>query len=523
MALSLRCPHCGKAYVLRSELAGRRVRCRQCQKEFIIPAAKPDDGEEEPILLSLAEPEPPAAAGTFPGFNQALASGPATRPPGQEEMLAVGTTLPLRGEAVLAPVAVRRRSQAGNSLWRQWLERLLERKLTAAVAVTSLGLLFVFILLSFAAGLSWLFVIPVFVGGGLVVIGMLLPLPKRAQASGPLARSGGRTAGNRRRRIRAAVRFSLRRLGRGSAVRLPDSARAGHVARECNHPRYRPSLGHRRVLRGVRFGAVGCGGLEFRPPVRFRARLQLSLSGRITGGPAGALRGRTGERLETQGTDDRLSSAAVAGGPRREYGARLAAEPDAFRFRSDEPGCRSDVAGRGPRTSQGGANAGGTLRAGRDGPLRSVAGAAESKRSRVLSHGPCRVALGRPQPSPGCRRADHPRPAKRTERGDRQGPGGPDGRSRRNTQNREPDGARRLERGRRADCDPCDGRRERLRPQFGTRHSRTSQGSPRSNRWWFCCRIPGTAARRTASNRWAPRSKTPYWRVTTAATSRAGR
>ncbi len=45
----------------------------------------------------------------------------------------------------------------------------------------------------------------------------------------------------------------------------------------------------------------------------------------------------------------------------------------------------------------------------------------------------------------------------------------------------------------------------------------------RSNRWWFCCRIPGTAARRTASNRWAPRSKTPYWRVTTAATSRAGR
>ena len=41
MAQSIRCPHCGKTYVLKPELAGKQVRCRQCQKAFTVPAAKP--------------------------------------------------------------------------------------------------------------------------------------------------------------------------------------------------------------------------------------------------------------------------------------------------------------------------------------------------------------------------------------------------------------------------------------------------------------------------------------------------
>ena len=54
MAQSIRCPHCGKTYVLKPELAGKQVRCRQCQKAFTVPVAKPPDGLEEPIVLSLA-------------------------------------------------------------------------------------------------------------------------------------------------------------------------------------------------------------------------------------------------------------------------------------------------------------------------------------------------------------------------------------------------------------------------------------------------------------------------------------
>jgi hypothetical protein len=188
MAESIRCPHCGKNYVLKPELAGKQVRCRQCQKPFTVQAPKPpDEGLEEPIVLSLATPEPPARTGAFPNANahQNLANGPAIAPPGQEETLAVGTVLPLRGETALGPVVARRRSQAGNAWWRQLLERLLARKLTAAVAITSLGLLFVFVLLLFTTGLSWFFVVPSLAGGGLVGMGLLLPIPGRPKRAGP--------------------------------------------------------------------------------------------------------------------------------------------------------------------------------------------------------------------------------------------------------------------------------------------------------------------------------------------------
>jgi hypothetical protein len=195
MAESIRCPHCGKAYVLKPELAGKQVRCRQCQKAFTVTAPKPPDDAEEPIVLSLATPEPPAPTAAYPNLDQLLTSGPALAPPGQEETLAVGTVLPLGGQTVLGPVVGRRRSPTSTPWWRQWLERLLDRKLTAAVAIASLGLFFVFVLLFFAAGLSWFFIVPPFAGAGLVLLGVLLPVPKRPKRPGPwLGPSGTRIA-----------------------------------------------------------------------------------------------------------------------------------------------------------------------------------------------------------------------------------------------------------------------------------------------------------------------------------------
>jgi hypothetical protein len=184
MAESIRCPHCGKAYVLKPELAGKQVRCRQCQKPFTVTAPTPPDDAEEPIVLTLATPEPPTPTAPSPRFSQDLVSGPALAPPGQEETLAVGTVLPLTGQAVLGPVIGRRRPKTGNPWWRQWLERLLERKLTAAVAIASLLLLFLFLLLFFAAGLPVYFVVPSLAGFALTAVGTLLPVPKRPKRSG---------------------------------------------------------------------------------------------------------------------------------------------------------------------------------------------------------------------------------------------------------------------------------------------------------------------------------------------------
>jgi hypothetical protein len=181
MAQSIRCPHCGKAYVLKPELAGKQVRCRQCQKPFTVPAANPPDDLEEPILLSLATPDPPSPT-PLPQFNQVLASGPTFAPAGQEDMLTAGAVLPRDGQTVLSPVAARRRPPAGNALG----QRLLERKLTSAVAAVSLGLLLLFILLFFVTGLSLLFAVPSLLGAGLAALGLALPAPKR-----PKRQSGG--------------------------------------------------------------------------------------------------------------------------------------------------------------------------------------------------------------------------------------------------------------------------------------------------------------------------------------------
>ena len=85
------------------------------------------------------------------------------------------------GAAPLRPVAARRGASAGNTVW----QRLAERKLTAAVAVVSLGLLVVSILLFFATGLSVLFVIPAIAGAMLAGVGLAFPVPIRRKRKGP--------------------------------------------------------------------------------------------------------------------------------------------------------------------------------------------------------------------------------------------------------------------------------------------------------------------------------------------------
>ena len=193
MAESIRCPHCGKTYVMKPELAGKQVCCRQCQKPFTVTAPKPpDDGLEEPILLTLAPDAPAAPTGTLLDLNQNLASGPTIELPGQGETLAVGSVLPLSaGQPVLRSAAARRQVQVVNVVF----QRLQERKLSAAVAIVSLGLMVVFILLFFAAGLPWFFVVPPMVGIGLAALGCLLPVAKRRGRRGPwLDPTAGRIA-----------------------------------------------------------------------------------------------------------------------------------------------------------------------------------------------------------------------------------------------------------------------------------------------------------------------------------------
>src|SRR5262245_62906438 len=55
MAISARCPSCGASFLLDEELAGKYVRCRDCQNTFLVPAGTaieprrhdPDAGWEE--------------------------------------------------------------------------------------------------------------------------------------------------------------------------------------------------------------------------------------------------------------------------------------------------------------------------------------------------------------------------------------------------------------------------------------------------------------------------------------------
>lgn len=56
--IETRCPHCGTAYRLKPELAGRTVRCRACQDSFEVPVPDDDDGDDEDMGLQTVETAP---------------------------------------------------------------------------------------------------------------------------------------------------------------------------------------------------------------------------------------------------------------------------------------------------------------------------------------------------------------------------------------------------------------------------------------------------------------------------------
>jgi predicted Zn finger-like uncharacterized protein len=48
MPIACRCPHCGHSYSLKDALAGRRVRCKECQQGFTVESARPELAEVTP-------------------------------------------------------------------------------------------------------------------------------------------------------------------------------------------------------------------------------------------------------------------------------------------------------------------------------------------------------------------------------------------------------------------------------------------------------------------------------------------
>jgi hypothetical protein len=173
MAESIRCPHCGKTYVMKPELAGKKVRCRQCEKGFSVPAPKPPAGDaDEPILLSLA---PAAAAPPKPDIYDVMKED---LPP-VLAAIAVEPIAPLQ-KTVFGPPAPRQQGPFGKVL----LQRIGERKLSTAVAVVSLGLMFFYAVLFFASGQPWFLVVLPLGGMGLAALGLGLPVVQRSSRVG---------------------------------------------------------------------------------------------------------------------------------------------------------------------------------------------------------------------------------------------------------------------------------------------------------------------------------------------------
>lgn len=50
MADTIPCPHCGNRYRLQSELAGKKVKCRQCGQSFEVPAGQASGPRAPPPL-----------------------------------------------------------------------------------------------------------------------------------------------------------------------------------------------------------------------------------------------------------------------------------------------------------------------------------------------------------------------------------------------------------------------------------------------------------------------------------------
>ena len=142
MAQTVRCPHCGKTYAMKPALAGKKVRCRQCEKAFTVAAPKPAD---KPILATLVpDPPPPPASNLFDLLDRELASGPMIEPFGQ---------------AMPGPASAPSRRQSGNAL----LRRLQQRK----VPTTVVALAVAFLVAGLVIHSGWWLAIPPLAGGAL--------------------------------------------------------------------------------------------------------------------------------------------------------------------------------------------------------------------------------------------------------------------------------------------------------------------------------------------------------------------
>ncbi|MDA0833226.1 MAG: hypothetical protein O2955_06745 [Planctomycetota bacterium] len=49
MTIQVKCPQCSKEYRLKDELAGKKIRCKECETSFAVPARKKKAQEEEPV------------------------------------------------------------------------------------------------------------------------------------------------------------------------------------------------------------------------------------------------------------------------------------------------------------------------------------------------------------------------------------------------------------------------------------------------------------------------------------------
>ena len=58
MKFEIECPHCSRRYTVESNAAGKQVRCKACQKTFLIPAVAPEPEPAVPMAELILEPLP---------------------------------------------------------------------------------------------------------------------------------------------------------------------------------------------------------------------------------------------------------------------------------------------------------------------------------------------------------------------------------------------------------------------------------------------------------------------------------
>lgn len=68
MSISFSCPNCARALRVRDDLAGKRVRCPQCQQPASVPAVRPP--EDQDFTESPSEDETPGDDGEFPDISE---------------------------------------------------------------------------------------------------------------------------------------------------------------------------------------------------------------------------------------------------------------------------------------------------------------------------------------------------------------------------------------------------------------------------------------------------------------------